>query len=80
MGRMALTNYLMQTILGIGIYYGIGLNLGGNIGPAVFIQLGLAVYALQIIYSIWWMKYFNYGPFEWLWRVLSYGKYLQLRQ
>lgn len=79
-GRMALTNYLMQTILGIGIYYGVGLNLGGHIGPALFIPLGLAVYALQIIYSNWWLQHFNYGPFEWVWRQLTYGKRLPLRR
>ena len=80
MGRMALTNYLMQTIIGITIYYGVGFNLGGNIGPAIFIPAGLCVYALQIIYSNWWFKYFNYGPLEWIWRMLTYGKSLKLRK
>src|SRR6185503_19466050 len=51
MGRMALTNYLMQTIIGITIYYGVGLGFGGNIGPALFIPIGLAVYAIQVLYS-----------------------------
>ncbi len=78
MGRMALTNYLMQTILGITIYYGVGFNLGGNIGPALFIPIGLCVYALQVAYSNWWFKYFNYGPMEWIWRQLTYGKRLSL--
>ena len=79
-GRMALTNYLMQTILGIIIYYGVGFNLGGNIGPAVFIPLGLFVYSLQVAYSNWWFKYFNYGPMEWVWRQLTYGKRLPLKK
>jgi uncharacterized protein len=79
-GRMALTNYLMQTILGIFIYYGVGLGLGGNMGPVFFIPLGLAVYILQILYSNWWFHYFNYGPFEWIWRMLTYGKKLRLRK
>jgi uncharacterized protein len=78
MGRMALTNYLMQTILGIIIYYGVGFGFGGNIGPVVFIPLGLAVYALQILYSNLWFRYFNYGPFEWVWRMLTYGKRLYI--
>lgn len=77
-GRMALTNYLMQTIIGITLYYGVGFNLGGNIGPAYFIPIGLAVYALQIAYSNWWFKHFNYGPMEWIWRQLTYGKGLPL--
>ena len=78
MGRMALTNYLMQTIIGITLYYGVGFGFGGNIGPALFIPIGLAVYALQVLYSNLWFKYFNYGPFEWIWRMLTYGKYLKL--
>lgn len=80
MGRMALTNYLLQTIIAIFIYYGVGLSLGGNIGPSVFFPLGLAVYALQVLFSHWWLKYFNYGPFEWIWRQLTYGKRLKLRK
>jgi uncharacterized protein len=78
MGRMALTNYLMQTILGITIFYGVGFGLGGNIGPAIFIPIGIALYALQILYSNIWFKYFNYGPFEWIWRMLTYRKRLQI--
>jgi uncharacterized protein len=80
LGRMAMTNYLMQTIIGITIYYGVGFGLGGKIGPSFFIPIGLGVYVLQIAYSNWWFKYFNYGPFEWVWRQLSYGKKLSLRK
>jgi len=79
MGRMALTNYLMQTVFGIGIYYGIGLGLGGNKGPVFFISLGLVVYFFQIVYSNLWFRYFNYGPLEWIWRQLTYGKRLPLK-
>ena len=78
LGRMALTNYLMQTILGIIIYYGVGFGFGGNIGPAIFIPISLGIYLLQIIYSNLWFKYFNYGPFEWIWRMLTYGKRLKI--
>ena len=80
MGRMALTNYLMQTIIGITLYYGVGFGFGGNIGPVIFVPIGLVVYALQIAYSNWWFKYFNYGPMEWIWRQLTYGKRLPFRK
>jgi len=80
LGRMALTNYLMQTIIGITLYYGVGFGFGGNTGPAIFIPVGLAVYALQILYSNLWFKYFNYGPMEWIWRQLTYWKRLPLRK
>lgn len=79
-GRMALTNYLIQTILGISIYYGVGLNMGGHIGPVIFMPIGLAIYVLQIIFSNWWIKHFNYGPFEWIWRQLTYGKSLPIKK
>ncbi len=77
-GRMALTNYLMQTILGIVIFYGVGFGLGGNIGPALFLPIGLTIYSFQVIYSNWWFRYFNYGPLEWVWRQLTYGKRLSI--
>jgi len=80
LGRMALTNYIMQTVLAILIYYGVGLNLGGYIGPSVFFLTGLLVYIIQIIYSHWWLSRFQYGPLEWLWRMLTYGKRLPLRK
>ena len=80
LGRMALTNYLMQTIIGITLYYSVGFGFGGNIGPVIFVPIGLAVYALQIIYSNLWFKYFNYGPMEWIWRQLTYWKKLPLRK
>ena len=64
MGRMALTNYLMQTIICITIFYGVGFGLGGNIGPVIFIPIGIGIYTLQVLYSHLWLKYFNYGPFE----------------
>ncbi len=77
-GRMALTNYLVQTTVGIIIFYGVGFGLGGHIGPSLFMPIALAVYAIQILYSNIWFKYFNYGPFEWIWRQLTYGKRLPL--
>lgn len=80
LGRMALTNYLMQTIIGISLYYGVGLGLGGDIGPSIFFPIALGVYVLQILYSHLWLKYFNFGPFEWIWRQLTYWRRLPLRK
>jgi uncharacterized protein len=77
-GRMALTNYLMQTILCITLFYGVGFGLGGNIGPTIYYPIALGIYCLQILYSNWWFRYFNYGPFEWLWRSLTYWKKLPM--
>jgi uncharacterized protein len=80
MGQMALTNYLAQSVMAIFLFYGIGLGLGGDIGPVKFIPIILALYAFQVLYSNIWMRYFNYGPIEWIWRQLTYGKRLKLRR
>jgi uncharacterized protein len=74
-GRMALTNYLVQTLCHLFIFYGYGIGLGfiGRVGTALCIPLSLAIFALQILYSRWWLARFRFGPAEWLWRTLTYG-------
>jgi uncharacterized protein len=79
-GRMALTNYIMQSVLGIVIFYGIGFGLGGNLGPAYYMPIALGVYCFQLLYSHHWFKYFSYGPLEWIWRQLTYGKRLAIKR
>ena len=79
-GRMALTNYLLQSVLGILIFYGIGLGLGAKTGPALFIPIALGVYCVEVACSHLWLRYFRYGPVEWIWRQLTYGKKLKLRR
>ena len=77
-GRMALTNYLMQSVFGMIIFYGIGFGFGAKTG-LVYVELTAAsVFGIQIIYSHLWLKYNNYGPLEWCWRMLTYGKWLKL--
>ncbi|SDB58402.1 uncharacterized protein SAMN03097699_2305 [Flavobacteriaceae bacterium MAR_2010_188] len=73
-GRMALTNYIMQTILGIIIFYEVGLGWGGYIGPALFLPFAFIIFIFQVIFSRYWLKYFSYGPIEWIWRQLTYRK------
>lgn len=77
-GRMALTNYLTQTILGLTILtYGLEDTDIGRTGVLVFV---LAVWVLQIAWSKPWLDRFNYGPFEWLWRVMTYRSWQPLRR
>lgn len=78
LGRMALTNYVMQTLLGVFIFYGVGLGIGGRIGPTVFFPIALGIYTFQILFSKWWLNHFNFGPLEWIWRMLTYGKRLKI--
>ena len=79
-GRMALTNYLMQTVICVFIFYGFGFGRFGKVGAASATLIALTIFASQIVISSIWLKYFNYGPMEWNWRQLTYGKRLELRQ
>ena len=77
-GRMALTNYISQSLIGIVLFYGLGFGLGTSFG-LVYIELtAIAVFLLQILFSRPWLRYFRFGPLEWLWRLLTYGRYFPL--
>lgn len=73
-GRMALTNYIMQTLLCIGIFYGIGLGLIGKLSLIFMIPLCFIIFSFQIFFSTWWLNNFQSGPLEWIWRSLMMGK------
>jgi len=74
-GRMAFTNYLTQTIVMVGLSVGwFGPALFGELERAQQVQLVLVVWIVQLIVSPIWLSVFRFGPFEWLWRSLSYGK------
>ena len=72
LGRMALTNYLMQTLLCLVIFYGSGQI--GQTGPAKCLLIALVIYTAQVMLSTLWLTRFRMGPVEWLWRTMSYGK------
>jgi uncharacterized protein len=74
MGRSALTNYLMQSIFIAILFYNYGFKLYYRIGPASTFCIALTFFTLQVAISNYWLKYFRYGPFEWLWRSLTYWK------
>lgn len=73
-GRMALTNYLMHTIVFTTIFYGYGLGLFGHVDRLAQMGFVLGMWILQMIYSPIWLKHFRFGPAEWLWRSLTYRK------
>lgn len=73
-GQMALTNYLMQTLISNFIF--LGLNLYGKVSLTVGTLICLVIFVIQIIFSSIWLRYFRFGPMEWIWRSLTYG-YLQ---
>ncbi len=80
-GRMGLTNYEMQNVIGCLLFsmWAFG-SFFGRLGTTELFLLGLAIYALQIILSKLWMKYYLYGPLEWFWRSATYLKWQPLRR
>ena len=75
-GRMSLTNYLLQTAFGLWLFYGYlpGPGLMGRLGAAALVPLWAAVFAAQVALSHAWLHRFAFGPVEWLWRSLAYGR------
>lgn len=71
-GRMALTNYLLQSVIGTLVFYGYGLGQWGRIDRVGQLGLVLGVFALQVLASRWWLARFHFGPMEWLWRAATY--------
>lgn len=79
-GRMALTNYLLQTVVCISLFYGFGLGLYGKLGASQAALLAAVIFALQIVFSKLWLSAFQFGPIEWLWRMATYWRVLPLRK
>lgn len=73
-GRMALTNYLAQSILCALIFYGFGLGLYGQLTGYQLYGVVLLIWVLEIAWSNWWLARFRIGPFEWLWRSITYRR------
>ena len=73
-GRTALSNYLLQSLICTAIFYSYGLALFGKVGPFLGLVLTLAIFLLQSPLSVWWLGRFQFGPVEWLWRSLTYGR------
>ena len=79
-GRMALTNYLMHSVVMTLIFYGYGLGLYADV-PRLWQQaFVLALISIQLLISPWWLKHYRFGPVEWLWRSLTYWERQPMRQ
>jgi uncharacterized protein len=76
-GRMALSNYVMQSFICGFVFFGVGpgLALAGRIGAAALLVVATAAFAAQVVLSHWWLARFRYGPLEWAWRGLTYGEW-----
>lgn len=73
-GRMALTNYLMQSLIFTTIFYGYGFGFFAQVRPWQFLLWGLLVFIIQVIFSKIWLTWFRFGPLEYIWRRLTYGR------
>ena len=73
-GRMALSNYLMHSALAMLIFTGVGFGLVGALSRGQLYPIVIAIWVLQLFLSDWWLARFQFGPVEWLWRLLTYGK------
>ncbi|MCP4574525.1 MAG: DUF418 domain-containing protein [bacterium] len=79
-GRMALTNYLMGSVVFGFIFYGHGLGLFGRLSPGQAFLAAPALFAVQLLISPLWLRFFRFGPCEWLWRSLTYWQRQPFRQ
>ena len=78
-GQMALTNYLLHTVICTTIFYGHGLGLYGSVDRLGQLGVVLGVWAVQLIASPLWLRWYRFGPAEWLWRSLTYGARVSMR-
>jgi uncharacterized protein len=79
-GKMALTNYIMHSVIALCLFSSVGLRMYGTMRPSTGILIVAIVSLAQILMSKVWLTYFLYGPLEWGWRCFSYFKYLPLRK
>ncbi len=79
-GKMAFSNYMMQSLIGNFVFLGAGLGYMWQVGPVYYTLFGIGVFIVQVIISTIWLRYFNYGPVEWLWRSATYRKWQPFRK
>lgn len=77
-GRMALTNYIGQSVFGMLLFYGIGFAFGAGVGLVYVVLIATGVWIVQALFSGMWLHYCQFGPLEWIWRILTYGKAFRL--
>jgi uncharacterized protein len=79
-GQMALTNYLTQSVILGFLFYSYGLGQYRNLGSAAASVIGVVLFIGQLTFSRAWLHHFQFGPVEWLWRSLTYGRRQPMRR
>ena len=77
-GRMALTNYIGQSVFGMLLFYGIGFGFGAGVGLVYVVLIAAGVWIVEALFSGMWLHHCQFGPLEWIWRMLTYGKVFRL--
>jgi uncharacterized protein len=77
-GRMALSNYLMHSVVGVIVFYGLGFGLFGTLSLTGAVVSATVLFAVQVVVSRWWLERARFGPAEWLWRMFTYGRRFSL--
>jgi uncharacterized protein len=78
-GRLALTTYLVQSLMFTTLFYGYGFGQAFRIGPAAVSAYAVLFFTIQILACTWWVRHFRFGPMEWLWRTLTYLRVQPIR-
>ena len=78
-GRLALTNYIAQTVFSIILFYGLGFGLFATLERWQLALICFGVWTFQIGFSVLWLRHYRYGPLEWLWRSLIDGRLRSMR-
>jgi uncharacterized protein len=79
-GRLALTTYIGHTLLFSVLFYSFGWGFYGSLSPSQLLLVALGYYAFMVVFSSFWLRGFSYGPLEWLWRSLTYGRRLPIKR
>ncbi len=79
-GRMALTQYILQSLVGTWVFYGYGLGAFESLPRLWQIPFALMLFALQVLFAHAWLRHFRFGPLEWVWRAMTYGRWPPLRR
>jgi uncharacterized protein len=78
-GRLALSVYLTQTLAFTTLFYGYGFGFVFRMGPAAVTACAVLIFAIQVVICTWWVRRYRFGPAEWVWRGLTYGRFPAMR-
>lgn len=79
-GRMSLTCYISQSAIAVVLFYGVGLGFGMQLSLPEVVGAAIGIYLFETLCAYLWLRFFSYGPLEWIWRMLTYGTWLPLKK